>query len=154
MAAHHPPAAFCNEMHNDNADPSKQRILFSDPDTGRGFVCSTDQTAKGRPEFLFLDTLGGDELFMAALSRIISDYDEAHALPSNQEVIHSDPFDDGFPLTFIVRIIDGSNQPLKSDLERAYLHANSEHGFVVLIPILMEDRVVTESGEVWYVHLF
>jgi hypothetical protein len=149
----HPPTAICNGKHDDHADPSKTRILVADPDTGRGFVCSTDQTAKGRPEFLFLDTLG-DPMVMVSLSRIISDYDEAHALPSNQEVVHSDPFNEGFPLTFIVRMIDGSNQPLKRHLERLYLHANSDHGIVILIPILMEDRVVTESGKLWYVHLF
>lgn len=149
----HPPTAICDGKHDDHADPSKTRILVADPDTGRGFVCSTDQTAKGRPEFLFLDTLG-DPKVMVSLSRIISDYDEAHALPSNQEVVHSDPFNEGFPLTFIVRMIDGSNQPLKRHLERLYLHANSDHGIVVLIPILMKYRVVTESGKLWYVHLF
>lgn len=145
----HPPTAICDGKHDDN-DPSKTRVLVADPDTGRGFVYSTDQKAKGRPEFLFLDTLG-DPMVMVSLSRIISDYDEDNALPSNQEVIHRDPFYEGFPLTFIARVIDGNNQPLKRHLEVLYLHANSEYGIVVLIPFLMKDRVVTESGKLWYV---
>jgi hypothetical protein len=128
-------------------------VLVADPETGRGFVYSTDQTAKGRPELLFLDTLGDPNVMISA-SRIITDYDEAGTVPNNLEVIHKDPFHEGLPLTFIARVIDDDNQLLKRELERLYLHSKSEHGIIVFIPIMMKNRVVTEGGTLWYVLVF
>jgi hypothetical protein len=148
----HPPTGICHG-NQDEDDPNKSRVLVADPETGRGFVYSTDQTAKGRPELLFLDTLG-DLNVMISVSRIITDYDEAGTLPNDKEVIHKDPFHEGFPLTFIARVIDDDNQHLKKELERLYLHSTSEHGIIVLVPIMMKNRVVTEGGKLWYVLVF
>lgn len=139
----HPPTAIC-PGHSDGDDGP--RVLVADPESGRGFVYSTDQTGKGRPEFLFLDTLG-DQFAMVSCSKIISDYDASNAVPQNLEVINKDPWGKGQTLTFVARVIvdePNTNSHLKRELERLYLHKHAEHGIVVLIPN-MKDQV----GEWW-----
>jgi hypothetical protein len=139
----HPSTKICSGVINDEEE-QKPRILIVDPETGRGSVHSTDQTAKGRPEFLFLDTLG-DTHAMVGCSKIISDYDNANELPIDLEVVNKDPFG-GLPsLTFVARLIP-EGHPFKRVLQGLYLHDSAEHGFVVMIPYMTQGEVADWWG--------
>ena len=134
---------------DDDNDGSKKRILVIDPTSGRGFVCSTDQTAKGRPEYIFLDTLG-DQNVMVSCSKIVTDYDRANEAPANLEVINKDPFNEGQNLSFVVRTVS-NNDPnqhdrIKLGLQQFFLQREAPHGFIVLIPNLCDQEFATWWG--------
>lgn len=139
----HPPTKICSGVINDE-EVEKPRILLVDPETGRGSVYSTNQTAKGRPEFVFLDTLGDTDV-MVSCSKIITDYDNANELPNDMEVVSKDPYGEGTSLTFVARLIP-EGHPFKRLLENLYLHGRADHGFVVMIPYMTEGKVADWWG--------
>jgi len=63
-----------------------------------------DQDAKGRPEFIFLDTPINENL-MLSCSKIIADFEDAAVIPHNLHVIQVMPFDDYPELCFIARFL-------------------------------------------------
>jgi hypothetical protein len=140
----HPPTKCCGGVIHDNEE-DKQYLLIADPETGRGSVHSTNQTAKGRPEFLFLDTLGDTDA-MVSCSRIITDYDRANEIPSDLEVVSKDPYGEVLSLTFVARLIP-KGHPFKRVVEGLYLYGkNAEHGFVVMIPYMTQGEVADWWG--------
>lgn len=120
----------------------KSRELIFDPQTGRGFVFSTDQAAQGKPEYLFLDT-PADLDFMNACCKIITDYQNGVLdSPQDLQVVVLKPWkeyndDSAFP--FVARVLlegNGRDARLKRMLEQNFLyHANTRHGLVVMIPL-------------------
>jgi hypothetical protein len=140
----HPPTKICSGCIGDIHEVQKPRILIADPDTGRGSVHSTNQTAKGRPEFIFLDTLGTADA-MVRCSGIITNYENANELPNDLEVVSKDPFGEGTSLTFVARIIP-EGHPHKRQLQNLYLHGHAEHGFVVMIPYMTKGKVADWWG--------
>lgn len=100
-----------------------------------------DQGAKGRPDFVFLDTPMNDNL-MLSCSKIIADFEAAAAIPHNLQVIQVMPFDDDPELCFIARFLTDKNttnhsRVLKQKIESFFLfHENKRHGIVVMIPIM------------------
>jgi hypothetical protein len=141
----HPPTKICSGRIGDiHDDEVQKRVLIADPETGRGSVHSTKKTAKGRPEFVFLDTLGTTDAMISS-SGIITDYENANELPNDMEVVSKDPFGIGTSLTFVARLIP-EGHPFKRALQTLYLHGHAEHGFVVMIPYITEGKVANWWG--------
>jgi hypothetical protein len=137
----HPPTKMCCGV----IDNEEEDILIADPETGRGSVHSTNQTAKGRPEFIFLDTLGDTDA-MLSCSKIITEYDRANELPLDLQVVSKDPFGEGLSLTFVARLIP-KGHPFKRAIEGLYCYGkNAEHGFVVMIPYMTQGQVADWWG--------
>lgn len=79
------------------------RQIVIDPTSQRGFAFSTDQTGKGRPEFLFLDTPANQLLAMTCVAIMLA-YEREDTAPSNMAAVtFSTPFgDDEHQLSFVL----------------------------------------------------
>lgn len=121
-----------------DVDSPKQRLMVPDPETGRGFVCSTDQSAKGRPEFLFFDVPcpDFDTTWMVACSKVVTNYEEAGDLPVDLQVVTTDPFDDGRNLRFVVRHV--TQEETKRSLQSLFFHHECPQGIMIMIPLMPE----------------
>merc|ERR1712232_1543609 len=112
---------------------------------------STDQTAKGRPEWFFPYINGRpnvpppDTNFCYALSAVITDYDRRGVVPGHLELVPCQLFEDTPPHHMVARLVhaNGSGvnnttaeeQQLQRDLEQYFFHRPCPHGILCLVQL-------------------
>lgn len=148
------PTCENNQVEEEQEEPIiKSRELIFDPKTGRGFVFSTDQAARGKPEFLFLDT-PGDLNFMNACCKIITDFQNGVLdFPRDLQVVVLKPwkeYNDHSAFPFVARVLldsNGKDARLKRMLEQNFLyHAPARHGLAVMLPLA--QKVDWDHGKI------
>jgi hypothetical protein len=104
--------------------------------TGRYFFCSTDQSAKGRPEWIFYG-LSDDIELMTSCSLVITEHDSANTSPRDLETFPFTPYpwDEENTYDLIVRVIDPSEGAFLEDLRRYFFHQDLPHGVVAVFPL-------------------
>ena len=109
---------------------------------------STDQTAKGRPEWLFPYLAGRpnvkppDTNICYALSAVITDYDERGVVPKHLELVPCQLFEGAPPQQMVARLVHASatsdataeERQLQRDLEQYFFHRPCPHGILCLVP--------------------
>lgn len=151
----HPSTAICNGNNNQQQEKHPY-VLLTNPQNGTGVVFSTNQSAQGRPEWIFPKCTAEPPL-MLACSAIISDYDEnrhSKALPNDLQVITFDPFGNGQEQALVVRRLEKASTPpipptetdtdalLIAELERLYFHQPCPAGVLVVMPLLGPARTM------------
>lgn len=133
MSNLHPPTQICSGRIDPN-EPDKPRVLLTNPITERGSVHSTDQTAKGKPEWIF-PRCPASMPYMLGCSLIITEHDEQNKPhPEDCSIFNRDLLGDGDDeeYTFIVRV--HTEGRIKQILEQNYFHKECTHGIVVVVP--------------------
>ena len=120
-------------VNSSGGDPRKTRVGVIDLDTGAGFLYSTDQTAKGRPEWIF-PNMSPQVNVMAACGSMITDYDKRNDNPSDLELVSFYPFQNGRRQTMAARVI-GPDHNLMQAFEDLYFHRSCPHGIIVMLPL-------------------
>jgi len=142
----HPPTEICSGSLED--DPSKTRNIMVDPNDPRQMkMWSTDQTAKGRPEWLFPYLAGRRDVpqpdlnICYALSAVITDFDERGVTPKHLELVPCQLFEGAPPQQMVARLVHASGanntaeeRQLQRDLEHYFFHKPCPHGILCLVP--------------------
>ena len=127
----HPFTQICDGSINPD-EPDKPRVLLTNPVTEKGSVHSTDQTAKGKPEWIF-PRCPANMQYMLGCSMIITEFDEENKpTPTDCSILKRDVWDNGDPCFFVVRI--HTTGDIKRSLEQNYIHHECPHGIVVVVP--------------------
>jgi hypothetical protein len=120
-----------------SAGELERGFRVENPVTGRFFLCSTDQSAKGRPEWIFFSVLGREEL-MDSCCRVVKENDDAGTNPRDLEIFTFVPYaDSGREQNLMARVL-GPSHGLLGPLRRYFFHEGlppRNHGVIAVVPI-------------------
>jgi hypothetical protein len=111
------------------------RVRVMNPATGRGFLCSTDQSAQGRPEWIFFKMTEEEESLMVSCAAVITKYNGNSTNPRDLETFTFVPFEEaGHEQTLIARVLAADDE-LIAPLRHCCFGRELPHGAIAVFPV-------------------